>query len=127
MGTNGDGVFRYDGKSLTYFSPEKGFGSSAVRELAEDKSGNLWFGTDGGVSKYDGKQFTNFTVKEGLISNDVWSLLIDRSGSIWVGTLEGVCRYNGKSFSNFPIPPAVDRDFSRGVTSTKVIWDIKRR
>ncbi|MBK6381116.1 MAG: hypothetical protein IPF72_16110 [Chitinophagaceae bacterium] len=37
-----------------------------IFSVAEDKTGNLWFGTWGGVSKYDGQAFTNYTEKEGL-------------------------------------------------------------
>ena len=33
FGTNGDGVCRYDGKSLTYLSVEEGFGGRAVRGI----------------------------------------------------------------------------------------------
>jgi ligand-binding sensor domain-containing protein len=104
FGTNGDGVCRYDGKSLDYFTVENGFGGRAVRAIVEDKKGSLWFGTSGGVTRYEGGAFTNFTEEDGLSSNDVWSLCIDRAGSIWVGTLGGVFRYDGKSFNHFKDP-----------------------
>ncbi len=84
FGTNGDGVCRYDGKSLDYYTIENGFGGRAVRAIVEDKEGNLWFGTSGGVTKYDGEAFTNFTEEDGLSSNDVWRMYIDRAGNIWV-------------------------------------------
>ena len=61
FGTNGDGVIRYNGDSLEYFSVYEGFGGFAVRGIVEDKEGNVWFGTSGGVTKYDGESFTNFT------------------------------------------------------------------
>jgi len=65
--------------------------------MLEDKSVNLWFGTEGGgVSKYDGKSFTHFTDKEGLSNNVVWSMLEDKSGNLWFGTYgDGVCKYDG--------------------------------
>lgn len=139
LGTNGDGVCRYDPsaaprgeKSTTYFGTKEGFSGTDVRCIAEDKNGNLWFGTNSGVSKFDGKNFTNFTVNDGLADNSVWSMLIDKAGTVWVGTLEGVCRYNpstapagSKAFTGFSIPEAEQNDFSRKVSGTKIIWDIK--
>lgn len=125
FGTNNDGVCMYDGKSLTYFNYSNGFAGRAVREIAEDRNGNLWFATDRGLIKYNGKEFSIFTQKDGLPHSDCWSLLIDRKGIIWIGTLEGACRYEGKNFTAFEVPAAIERDFTRGVTSAKIIWDIK--
>ena len=57
------------------------------RSILEDKSGNLWFGTEGGgVSMYNGESFTHFTEKEGLSNRDVLSILEDKSGNLWFGT-----------------------------------------
>jgi ligand-binding sensor domain-containing protein len=104
FGTNGDGVCRYDGKSLTYLSVEQGFGGRAVRGILQDSDGVMWFATDGGVSRFENGKFTNYTGANGLSSNQVWSMMRDRAGTIWVGTQEGVCRFDGKSFVAFPIP-----------------------
>ena len=123
FGTNGDGVIRYNGDSLEYFSVYEGFGGFAVRGIVEDKEGNVWFGTSGGVTKYDGESFTNFTEKDGLINNDVWSIAIDRNGIIWIGTLQGVSRFNGEVFTPFTIPEAVP-DYTRGVTSARIVHSI---
>ncbi|MBP8753669.1 MAG: hypothetical protein KBH39_05560 [Chitinophagales bacterium] len=43
--TNGDGIIRYDGKSLEKFVSAKGFGIS-VREILEDEAGNIWFSAE---------------------------------------------------------------------------------
>jgi ligand-binding sensor domain-containing protein len=104
FGTVTDGVCRYDGKSLTYFTPKDGFAGWGVQSISEDKDGNLWFGTSGGVSKYDGNKFTNFTEVNGLKSNLVLSMLIDKFENIWVGTGMGVFKLNAETFTNFPLP-----------------------
>ena len=104
FGTNGDGVCRYDGKSLTYLSVEQGFGGRAVRGIAQVGDGAMWFGTDGGVSRYDNGKFTNYTVANGLSDNEIWSLMRDKAGTIWVGTQEGVCRFDGKGFVAVHLP-----------------------
>ncbi len=126
FGTNGDGVCRYDGDSLEYYSIDDGFGGVAVRAIVEDKEGGLWFGTSGGVTKYDGSSFVNFTEDDGLNSNDVWTVFVDRAGSIWVGTFGGACRFDPASneFVPFPIPPAPGLDPLRGVSSLTIVHDI---
>ncbi|MFN0175374.1 MAG: two-component regulator propeller domain-containing protein [Saprospiraceae bacterium] len=151
FGTNGDGVCRYDGKSLSYFTTTEGFGGHAVRGIVEDGSGNLWFATNGGICRYDGsranhpcnnntckhdvqtvkgfeehnqelvKSFTNFTMKHGLSSDQVWSILIDRDGIIWCGTEGGVSRYDGKTFISFPIPAADLKNFPNAYPAPKLI------
>lgn len=123
FGTQGDGVARYDGDTLEYFSVEEGFGGVVVRGMVEDAAGNVWFGTERGITKYDGTSFTNFTKKDGLIHNDVWSLAIDRKGIIWIGTLQGVSRFNGKVFTPFDLPET-EPDPNRGVTSARIVHSI---
>lgn len=123
FGTNGDGVIRYNGDTLEYFSLDEGFGGLAVRGIAGDSKGNVWFGTERGLTVYNGTSFSNFSEKDGLIHNDVWSLLIDRNGTIWVGTLGGVCYFDGKAFTHFALPEA-EPDSLRGVTSAWIVHSI---
>lgn len=104
FGTIGEGVVRYDGKTLTYFSNPDGFKNNTVYAINEDKNGNIWLGTDQGVYKYDpsaeprtgDKAFRNYNHKDGLSHLDITrkGILVDRSGTIWVGTHGGVFRYN---------------------------------
>lgn len=109
FGTVGEGVVRYDEKTLTYFSNPDGFINNSVFAINEDKNGNLWFGTDQGVSKYDGKTFRNYRL--GLTE----SILVDKSGSIWMGTQGGVFLYDstadskgGQGFSLFQQLPSMN-------------------
>jgi ligand-binding sensor domain-containing protein/class 3 adenylate cyclase len=121
FGTNG-GISKYDGncevitntnkknkknasKSFTNFTTAQGLVGNKVLCIIEDKSGNLWFGSEGGgACKYDGKSFTHFSVKEGL-SQYVKSICEDRFGNLWFGFISngGACKYDGKSFTHFTI------------------------
>ena len=42
-----------------------------IKNIIEDRDGNMWFGTSGGVTKYDGRYFTNYSKKNGLIDDNV--------------------------------------------------------
>lgn len=117
FGTIGEGVVRYDEKTLTYFSNPDGFYSNSVFSINEDKNGSLWFGTDQGVYKYDGKTFRNYNQKDGLGRIDISrkSIIVDKSGTVWVGTHGGVFRYDesvdnkgGQSFSLFSLLPPIN-------------------
>ncbi len=70
FGTNGGGLNKYNGKSLTSFSTAQGLVSDKVWSILEDKTGNIWFSTSAGVSKYDGTSFYNIGIPF-LTSNDV--------------------------------------------------------
>jgi ligand-binding sensor domain-containing protein/class 3 adenylate cyclase len=87
--------------NLQSLSEDQGIPSPYVYCITEDKSGNLWFGTNGGVCKYDGKSFTSFTEKEGLSSSMVNALTFDRNGNLWIGTSKGVSLYDGKAIMHF--------------------------
>ena len=107
FGTNGNGIIRYDGQRLETVSVEGISPYLAVREIVEDKAGNVWFGTSDGLIKYDGEKFTTFSEKEGLQNGEIWGLTIDKSGLIWVGTIEGVSRFDGKKFMPFLLPDSM--------------------
>ncbi len=99
-------------QNFSSFSKLQGLRSVTVNCLLEDKSGNLWIGTNFGPSKYDGKSFTHFTEKEGLSSNWLACMLEDKSGNIWFGTYDGgVSRYDGKRFTHFTIKEGLSHNW----------------
>jgi ligand-binding sensor domain-containing protein len=64
--------------------------SNNISSIAEDKKGNLWFGTfDAGVSRYNGTTFTTFTTKHGLAGKNVTSIKEDKNGNLWFGAQGG--------------------------------------
>ncbi len=85
------------------FSNESFISSSinrAVRTIAEDKQGNLWFGTLGnGVFRYNGTRVNDFKTVTGyeLSDNYINKIICDNQNNIWITTSFGICRYqNGR-------------------------------
>jgi ligand-binding sensor domain-containing protein len=73
-----------------------------IRNMREDRAGNIWFATFGGAIRYDGKEFANFSEEVGLAKTRIFSLLEARSGALWFGSITGgASRYDGKSFKKF--------------------------
>jgi len=114
FGTTGEGVYRYDGKSITSSKPN---GDGWIRYIKEDKKGNLWFGgRNHGNFVYDGKTFTNHSEKFG-IGNPI---LVDKKGNIWfngeekLSTVEsegGIWCYDGQSLKNYNTSSGMSKYF----------------
>ncbi len=103
IGTNGNGIIRYDGPALNSYTHELGISNTIIWCINQDYTGNLWLGTNGGgVCRFDGKNYTTFTTRQGLADDIVWSITGDKKGRIWFGTMNGGAScYDGKSFTNY--------------------------
>jgi len=117
----GSGVYYYNGKSFRNFTTSDGLANDRVTHIYEDKTGNIWFGTEGGASRYDGKSFRDFKMKEGAVHtdadsihvsfyqqplpeghwmhNDVNAIIEDKTGKLWFGTRGYARVYDGKTFT----------------------------
>ncbi len=105
FGTNGAGVYRYDGKTLIQFLEKDGLYNNQVLSIQEDEVGNIWCGTGlFGVSKFDGKTFTTYTDKTHLILNNLAEEdLKIKPNDLWFYAGAGAFHYNYKSFSYLPL------------------------
>jgi ligand-binding sensor domain-containing protein len=82
--TSNQGVFKYDGKTITNFNEKAQLGENYAGGIAQDPAGNMWFVFKNGICKYDGKTFTEYTSKDGLGGTEFWGILIEKSGIIWI-------------------------------------------
>jgi signal transduction histidine kinase/ligand-binding sensor domain-containing protein/DNA-binding response OmpR family regulator len=99
---SGDGLSKFDGRSVVTYSSKQGLVDNNVVSLKEDSKGNIWIGTfESGLSRFDGKSFTNYTTEQGLAHNTVWSIHEDDKGVIWFATRGGLSRFDGENFINF--------------------------
>ncbi|MRT93036.1 hybrid sensor histidine kinase/response regulator transcription factor [Ancylomarina sp. 16SWW S1-10-2] len=94
IGTDGDGVHKYDTRGNSFISTQKGdltkgkINHNIVRAIHEDDKGNIWIGTRGnGLNciPAEGAPTKIFNTKNGLSNNAVLSLGSDSDGNIWVG------------------------------------------
>ncbi|MBE8713176.1 ligand-binding sensor domain-containing protein [Sphingobacterium hungaricum] len=71
-----------------------------VRNIIQDRKGNIWIAAFRGMYKYDGKSFVNITGDK--ISGRFFSALEDKKGNFWFSSIgSGAYYYDGKSFTNF--------------------------
>jgi ligand-binding sensor domain-containing protein len=102
FGSDGKGVYRYDGEEILHYSTDDGLPGNRIRGIQEDKSGNVFITTMEGISKFDGKTFTTLPVIENgewkLTPDDLWFSILGRTGE------DGPYRYDGKSLFHLQFP-----------------------
>lgn len=62
FGSNGNGIYHFDGETLIQFTKNDGLVDNSVRGIQEDSNGHIYVETPRGVSKFDGTKFTTLKV-----------------------------------------------------------------
>lgn len=87
-------------KSATKDSVFSYMPNSMVRNVTQDRNGNILIASFKGVYRYDGKLFTNTTTR--ISSPSFWDVLEDRKGNLWFASRDsGVYYFNRKSLQHF--------------------------
>ncbi|MCI5208736.1 MAG: hypothetical protein D3910_08070, partial [Candidatus Electrothrix sp. ATG2] len=85
IGTNDNGLFRYQNNRFEGFTVQDGLPGNSVRLLFEDRDGGLWIGTTSGLAYFDGTDFQRFPSLDVSGNKRVNFICQDSSGNIWVG------------------------------------------
>ncbi len=96
-----NGINRFDGYRTTIYKPEydkeKSFNSVDFNCVAEDKKGNLWFGTDHSGINVLNKQTRAVTIIDragtsgfAIMDNNINHILSDSRGRIWISSIGGL-------------------------------------
>jgi len=99
-------VAQLNANSLTSYEESEG---SFVFDVMADRTGIIWFATQGGLIKYDGYEFKSFhqdpNNTETIGSILTYSLHEDLKGNIWIGCMGLVSRFdpNSRTFKNYNI------------------------
>ena len=80
-----------------------------IRNIFQDKNGNLWFGTNGyGVAHYNGDSISYFSLAQGFEGHQITGITEDLDKNIWFATDKGVVKYDlsdnvegGKRITNY--------------------------
>lgn len=92
-GSNGNGIFSWDGKKLKQYTNNDGLCDNQIRGIQEDLIGNVYFDTRAGVSVFDGKTFKTLNPVRGNTRN--WQL---KPHDLWFkgnGETNFIYRYDG--------------------------------
>lgn len=95
FGSNGNGLFSFDGTEWRRYTEADGLPSNSVKNLAVTPDGTLWLSAIGGLARFDGASFE-------LIDPDAmgdWSgaypdiLAVGPDGALWVMTMSSLFRH----------------------------------
>ncbi len=102
MGTDGHGLFSWDGKRWSRLERSGGLPSESVRALHADADGSLWIGTEGGGLCWlrDGRLHSCNT-KDGLLDDTLNFLAEDLHGRLWMTSFQGVFHLAKKDLTSF--------------------------
>lgn len=103
-GSNGNGLTKYDGNNYSYYNIEQGLSGNFVRDIEQDKMGNLWISTNKGVNFYNGIFFINFSEKIPLKGKETFGMYKDNAENIYVGAYAGYYKFNGSDFNYVKLP-----------------------
>ncbi len=115
FGSNGNGVFQFDGKILKQFTKKDGLRSHNILSIQEDRKGNIFFDTPEGVSRFDGRQFTSLKTVENNSGKNNWK---SEPGDLWFRmgwNNSGPYRYDGVHlyYLQFPKNKMEDEFYSK--------------
>ena len=117
IGTEGDGVYEFNGTVRAHRDTSNGLLSDLVRTLYLDSDGTLWIGTaGGGLSWWQRGRMTTFTTREGLPDNTISEILEDDKGRLWLGSNRGigsVSKYELEELATGKIPALSPQVFGR--------------
>lgn len=126
-----DGLNKYDGYEMkvyrTDLSNHNSLSNDYIRDITEDKYGNLWLATWGsGINKFDRKseKFTSFQHNPnnpaGIASNFINGLFTDHEGIIWLSSESGLMTLDPGSnkFTLFTHSASDPKSISSNVTSS---------
>lgn len=85
--------------------------NATVREIAEDKNGNLWIASNKGLYKLYNNKFSLVKVDTSSVSNSITCIAIEKSGLIWIGTSKGIYNYDGNK---------ITKHFINGIYNDKI-------
>lgn len=117
VGTNGQGinVLHADGRVIRRYTPNPEWPNDVklpingfIRDIEEDRDGNVWIATHGGglavLQPASGKFTRYYTGNSGLPNDKIYSLAEDNEGNMWIGTMGGglsVFNKATRQFTNF--------------------------
>lgn len=90
---------------IQYVGIEQGLSNDYVTDIYQDKTGFMWFGTNGGLNRFDGYDFTNYrnipVDNSSLPDNRITDITEDKDGNMWIATKVGaaVLHKNQKGFT----------------------------
>ncbi len=149
IGTDGNGLYRISGDTVTAYDTAHGRPNDTVQALTRDRNGTLWIGTDGGPAQLlptptpQGTLFLPLSSPEsgvsvGLAETFVRTIYEDSAGRVWIGTRgQGLLRFDNGELTTYTTADGLHNDViyhlledvqqNFWITSNKGIFRVSKR
>ncbi|MEL6558446.1 MAG: two-component regulator propeller domain-containing protein [Bacteroidota bacterium] len=103
VGTEGGGLFKYDGFTFEGYRMEDGLSSNFIRSLHLDKNGTIWIGTSNGVTTYQNNRLVKPANFQPLANMTIQTIISDpATREVWFGTLaNGLYNFKNQKFTKY--------------------------
>ena len=111
LGTENDGLLRYDGKKTKAYFNKNSFISNYVGAVCEDKNGWLWVSTLIGLYHFDPVSEKiilynhNPNLKGSIATDEKPEPFVDSRGRLWVAGTHGVQKFDAVKMNSLITPP----------------------
>ncbi|QJR34074.1 sensor histidine kinase [Gemmatimonas groenlandica] len=89
VGTEGAGLYRFDGRSFEHVSREEGLSDDRVIDIMIDHDHNVWVATRDGLNRLRPIPFSIITARSGLPTELPGGILLDGTGRTWLAPPTG--------------------------------------
>jgi len=104
IGTS-NGLYRFSGAETKLLTISDGLSNNTIRDIHEDRHGNVWLATDFGVNRIrPNGQIDSFAGRGGLGSAYAMAFAETPDGRLWVATGDGLGEYAGPEFTLHSAP-----------------------
>jgi ligand-binding sensor domain-containing protein len=113
------GLSHYVDGRFEFLAPQFGLENVRVRTVMEDRTGALWFGTQGrGAYRYQDGKLTEYSARTGLSGNLVKAIIQDSQGRMILGTDKSI-----DIIENGSILPPVPAIAALGAITTSILYE----
>jgi signal transduction histidine kinase/ligand-binding sensor domain-containing protein len=89
IGTESQGILRITGDNVERYDSKSGLSGDSVRQILEDREGDLWVVTSKGIDRFREKSVVTYSRVEGLSMDHTNAALATRDGNVWSTTNTG--------------------------------------
>ena len=117
IGMEGGGLIRYRDGKFRAFSVNDGLSNAFVRVVYEDKSGEIWIGTDSGLFLLSGDRVNRVDNTAAIPAVAVHAIHEDRHGQLWVGGSR-LLRLAGNAAVDYRLAGEASQNRVKSITDT---------
>ena len=89
--------------SFRHYGAAEGLQNMVILSLAQDRTGYIWAGSEGGLYRYDGNRFRLIGPAEGLpCATEIHTLYLASDGALWTNACNQIFRFDGQAFHSIP-------------------------